>query len=53
MKISLTYLPKEAQEANRTFDLLQKRFPKSRIHLKESNPPYKTIYLTVKPHKIT
>lgn len=48
MKITLAYLPEEANEATAVLAELRQRHPKGKVRMSENHPPYRHIYLTTK-----
>ena len=48
MKIKITYLPAEDQEAADIQAAILRRFPGAKIHESEAHPPFKHIYLSTK-----
>lgn len=48
MKISITYLPEEAQQAVPLVRLLLEHLPESKARNSDRHAPYKHIYLTTK-----
>lgn len=48
MKIKISYLPNEEQEAAGIQAAILRRFPEARIHKSEEHQPFKHIYVTTK-----
>lgn len=48
MKIKITYLPAEDQEAADIQAVILRRFPGAKIHKSYAHPPFKHIYVSTK-----
>ena len=48
MKISISYIPEEAREADLIFHFVRNLCPGVRTHESDRHPPFKHLYLTTK-----